>query len=1024
MKHYVPSNIWWCIFSGLIGFQTNILYAQTTFPEHTLKISPTGTYALQNATICTAPGKVLQRATLLIKNGKVSAVGTNVSIPSDAIVVSADELFVYPAFIELYSDYGVRKPERTSSSGRTSFNPQLDPSRSGAFHWNDAIKPETQAAQQFEHDEKKAKDMREAGFGAVLTHSQDGIARGTGALVLLDDAKAQESLVRAQAAHFFSFSKGISSQAYPSSLMGVIALLRQTHYDAEWYKAGGSQLERNLSLEAWNNQKSLPAIFEPGGDKLNVLRVASLGKEMGISWMVKGNGDEYQRAEEIRKSGVSLILPVLLPEAYDVSDPFEATYVSLEQMMHWEYAPHNPRLLRENKIPFCFTGSGLKKVSDLHTMIGTMVRKGGLKEADALEALTTAPAKMIGQEATMGKLEAGYIANVLVTSGPLFAKETKVLQTWVGGKPYIHDQIPDSDLRGNYSVELGTVGFDWEVTGSRIKQEHTLTRRSDSSNIKPKLQFTGKQFTFVVKNLFDTVATGSYRFQGSVLSDRSLEGLYISPDGSTTTWKARRQSATKQEDTARKKAPVSEFDSMLSPMLYPFMAYGNEVKPALQSVVFRNATVWTNEADGIRTKCDVWIEHGKIKQVAPSITAPGIQEIDATGKHLTSGILDEHSHIAIARGVNEGGQMNSAEVRIGDVVNSEDINLYRQLAGGVVGAQLLHGSANAVGGQSALVKFKWGAAPEAMKIPDADGFIKFALGENPKSSNSGSFSTQVFPQTRMGIEQLYYDAFGRAITYANEWKTYNARSPKTRIGLVPPRRDLELDAMLEILEKKRFISCHSYVQSEIAMLMKVGDSLGFKVNTFTHILEGYKVAEAMKKHGVHASSFADWWAYKWEVKDAIPYNMAILTGAGVTTSVNSDDAEMARRLNQEAAKGVKYGNMSEEEAWKMATLNPAKMLHLDTRTGSIKAGKDADLVLWDAHPMSIYARPLQTWVEGVRYFDREEDRLKQKEVADLRARLIQKLLKAKEEGAALQKPATREKKHHYHCDHEHDEGIF
>jgi hypothetical protein len=276
----------------------------------------------------------------------------------------------------------------------------------------------------------------------------------------------------------------------------------------------------------------------------------------------------------------------------------------------------------------------------------------------------------------------------------------------------------------------------------------------------------------------------------------------------------------------------------------------------------------------------------------------------------------------------------------------------------------------------------------------------------------------------MGIEQLYYDAFGRALIYAKEWNTYNALAPKAKAGIVPPRRDLELDALVEILEKKRFISCHSYVQSEIAMLMKVADSLGFKVNTFTHILEGYKLADAMKKHGVHASSFADWWAYKWEVKDAIPYNMAILSGAGVTTSVNSDDAEMARRLNQEAAKGVKYGKMSEEEAWKMATLNPAIMLHLDARTGSIKAGKDADLVVWDAHPMSIYARPIQTWIEGIRYFDQEEDRKKQQSIAAYRARLIQKLLKAKEEGASLQKPTTREKKHHYHCDHEKDEGTL
>lgn len=272
----------------------------------------------------------------------------------------------------------------------------------------------------------------------------------------------------------------------------------------------------------------------------------------------------------------------------------------------------------------------------------------------------------------------------------------------------------------------------------------------------------------------------------------------------------------------------------------------------------------------------------------------------------------------------------------------------------------------------------------------------------------------------MGVEQVFVDAFQRAVEYEKQWNEYLKSPNKSQLNA--PKRDLELDALVEILNKKRFITCHSYVQSEINMLMKVADSFNFKVNTFTHILEGYKVADKMKQHGVNASSFSDWWAYKMEVKDAIPYNAAILTKVGVTTAINSDDAEMARRLNQEAAKTVLYGGMSEEEAWKMVTLNPAKMLHLDNRLGSIKTGKDADLVLWNNHPLSIYARPEQTIIDGTVYFDSQKDEEMQKFVVQEKNRIISSMLKEKSSGATLQK-VTPKRNQHIHCDTILEEGV-
>jgi imidazolonepropionase-like amidohydrolase len=389
--------------------------------------------------------------------------------------------------------------------------------------------------------------------------------------------------------------------------------------------------------------------------------------------------------------------------------------------------------------------------------------------------------------------------------------------------------------------------------------------------------------------------------------------------------------------------------------------------------------------------------------VGTNLNCAECKVVVGVNKNVTSGIIDEHNHIAIQDGVNEGTEASSAEVRIGDVVTSEDINIYRQLSGGVVAAQLLHGSANPIGGQSALIKFRWGFAPEKMKIESADGFIKFALGENVKQSNWGDKFSIRYPQTRMGVEQTYVNEFTRAREYEKALKE------KRNI-----RRDLELETLVEILNKKRFITCHSYVQSEINMLMHVADSFGFRVNTFTHILEGYKVADKMKAHGVNASTFADWWAYKYEVIDAIPYNANILTRAGVNTAINSDDAEMARRLNQEAAKSVKYGGMSEEEAWKMVTLNPAKMLHLDNRMGSIKAGKDADIVIWSDDPLSIYAIVEKTYVDGICFYDKDKDAAKRQSIKRERARLTQKMLDEKKAGAPTQE-APKKSSAAYSC---------
>ena len=381
---------------------------------------------------------------------------------------------------------------------------------------------------------------------------------------------------------------------------------------------------------------------------------------------------------------------------------------------------------------------------------------------------------------------------------------------------------------------------------------------------------------------------------------------------------------------------------------------------------------------------DVLVRAGKIAAVGDNLPSGGATLIDGIGKHLTPGIIDEHSHIALFS-INETAT-NSGMVRMKDVVNSENINIYRNLAGGVVAAQLLHGSANPIGGQSAIIKMRWGAPPQELLIDGADEYIKFALGENVKRSRNPASIR--YPQTRLGVEQVFVNAFSQALEYGKAWDNYNSLSRSQQRSTIPPRRDLVDETMLEVLNSERFVTSHSYVQSEINMLLNVADSFDFNINTFTHILEGYKVADKMALHGAGGSTFSDWFGYKWEVRYAIPYNAALMQQAGVVVAINSDDAEMSRRLNQEAAKAIKYGDMSEIDALKLVTLNPARLLHLDDRMGSILEGKDADIVLWSDHPLSVYAVVETTWVDGIPYYDREEDRILRQQIADERARII------------------------------------
>ncbi|HXE76088.1 MAG TPA: amidohydrolase family protein [Candidatus Xenobia bacterium] len=421
--------------------------------------------------------------------------------------------------------------------------------------------------------------------------------------------------------------------------------------------------------------------------------------------------------------------------------------------------------------------------------------------------------------------------------------------------------------------------------------------------------------------------------------------------------------------------------------------------------VIQNATILT-VTQGTIEGGSILIRDGKIAQVGKDIKVPaGATVIDATGMYVTPGIIDCHSHIAIDGGVNEGSVAVSSMARIEDVIDPDDVDIYRDLAGGVTAANLLHGSANPIGGTNAVIKLRWGKDARGLLFEGAPPGIKFALGENPKRSNftPPPGTPRRYPNTRMGVMDVIRQAFIEAREYKKQWDDYRKRSSAGEKNLLPPPRNLTLEPLVEILEGKRLVHAHAYRADEILQLIRLAEEFGFKIATFQHVLEGYKVADEMARHGAGGSTFSDWWAYKVEAYDAIPYNAALMTERGVVVSINSDSAEEARHLNQEAAKTMKFGGLSETEALKLVTLNPAKQLGIDKRVGSIEVGKDADLVIYDKHPLSVYSVPQKVLIDGEVYFDRQKDIAHRAEIEKERKELKEKE-KPKEQKKDEKKP--------------------
>ncbi|RMG78657.1 MAG: amidohydrolase, partial [Bacteroidetes bacterium] len=776
------------------------LFAQETFPVYGISNPNNNLYAFTNAHIFLDYQTEIN-GTVIIQDRKIIAAGNDISIPPEAQIIDLKGKYIYPSFIDPFSDYGMPEIKKNKEK---KYGPQFERKTKGPVAWNDALKPRRLFAEEFSVNDKQADKYRQQGFGTVITHQKDGIIRGISATVLLGNRVENLEVVKSKTALQFSFNKGSSTQDYPGSLMGAIALLRQTYLDAFWYANNTGKKERNIDLEAFIEAQNLPQIFEVNNYQ-SLLRADKVGDEFQVQYIIKGGGDEYKRIDEIKKTGAALIIPVNFPDAYDVEDPFDAEMVTLSDLKHWELAPFNPVILEKNNIDFAFTADGLKDKTQFLKNVRTAISKG-LSKTTALKALTYNPALIIGEDASVGKIAEGFLANLLITSGDIFEDTTIIYENIIAGQRFIYHDINFTDIRGVYDLNINGKIYQLHVEGDLEKP--TAKIQIDTTRIKATLELKGNLVTLSFKQ-----NDAFIRLSGKINFNSGIwDGKGVLPDAQWVNWNAIRKQRYSEKSKNRNTAP----DTIIPPVFFPNMAYGWDTLPNRQTYLIKNATLWTCEAEGVMKNADLLIQNGKIAQIGYHLEQPeGAVVIDATGKHVTPGIIDEHSHIAISGGVNECTEAITAEVRIGDVINPDDINIYRQLAGGVTAAQLLHGSCNPIGGQSALIKLRWGQSAEAMKIKNADGFIKFALGENVKRANFGDFYTKRYPQTRMGVEQIYYDAFYRAKSYRQTWEKYSSVPPKKRTLNNLPRKDLELETLVEILDKKRFITCHSYQQGEI-----------------------------------------------------------------------------------------------------------------------------------------------------------------------------------------------------------------
>ena len=959
--------------------------ASRTQPVEGMRDNGTGYHALVGARVVTGPGQVLDNATIVIRDGLIQSVGRGTDAPPGARVWDLGGLTVYPGFIDAHADLEMGAVPEGGDIGPT--------------HWNPQVRAWFSTTRNLADDEDRRAALRSQGFGAALAVPKEGIFRGTASLVSLGDEGVRERVLRPDIAQAIGFRRSFElGGSYPNSAMGTIALMKQTLMDADWYmrawdayeSSGRAFLppETSEALAALEDvvQGSQPVVFETGGEE-EYLRAQTLASEFGLQAWYRGNGNEYRIIDVLRNRSEPLIVPLDFPDAPDVGYPGAALDASLAGLRHWYLAPTSPAQLADAGVGFAITTDGLSSLNEFLPNLRIAVARG-LSTDDALAALTTTPAAWLGIDRTHGTIAEGKVANLIVSEGDLLTEEATVRDVWVQGRVYGITRPVQIDPRGTWEIASDDEwGFD-----AVLVLEGSLNRLRgylDIGSTGPELPGGARVDLASARAVAETGRIDA-RFNGEVLGYQGMALLSGSvrgdefygwtslPNGADPSFRGTRTEGFEGRERGTVAMDVPEIDL---PFIRPMMDYGRASIPEQPSaVVVRNATVWTQGPRGTLEGADVLVRAGTIEAVGTDLDAPrGAVEIDATGKHVTPGMIDPHIHSGVSA-VNESGFAIVPEVRMGDVVTHNNIWMYRQLAGGLTTAHIKHGSANPIGGENVFVKMRWGSLPEDLKLENAPRTVKFALGENPKRRQGR------YPDTRMGTQEIIRDHFMAARDYEREWQRWE----ETGEGL-PPRRDLRMEAILDILDQELLISSHGYRADEFLALIRLAEEFGFRVQALQHGVEAYKIAPELAASGVAAVVWSDWGAFKLEAYDATAYNARILIEAGVVTSLHSDNSQIASRMNWEAGKLLRTG-LTPEQALSTVTIGAARAMALDDRVGSLEPGKDGDFVIWSGDPLSQFTRAEQTWVDGRRYFSLEEDAAMRDRIAEERRQLIQAIL--------------------------------
>ena len=954
--------------------------ATRTEPVTGIRDNGTGFHALVGARVVTAPGQVLDGATIVIRNGLIQRVGRNMQPPAGARVWDLDGLTIYPGFIDAHADLGMDAVPEGGDVGPT--------------HWNPQVRAWFSTTMNLQDDADRRAALRSQGFGTALVVPKQGIFRGTASVVNLGDTGVRDRVLRPDLAQAMGFQRSFQlGGAYPNSPMGTIALMKQTFMDADWYmrawgayEASGRAFlppETSEALAALEDavQGDQPIVFETGSEE-EYLRAHKLAAEYGVDAWYRGSGQEYRILDVLRGRTDPLIIPLSFPDAPNVNDPESALNASLADLRDWYLAPTSPAQLAGAGVRFAITSDGLSSLNEFLPNLRIAVARG-LSTTDALAALTTTPALWLGLENTHGTIQEGKVANLVVSEGDLFTEEATVRDVWVHGQVYGVTRSPQIDPRGTWRIASDD---EWGF-------EAALRLEGPLNSLRGSIDIAGPDGATINLASAEVVAeTGriEVRFDGEDLGYEGVALLAGSvrgeefygwtslPNGSNPSFRGSRTEAYEGAARGTVAMNVPEIDL---PFIRPMMEFGRSSIPEQPAaVVVRNATVWSQGPLGQMENADLLIQAGKVVAVGPDLDAPrGAMEIDATDKHVTPGLIDPHIHAGVSA-VNESGFAIVPEVRMGDVVTHNNIWMYRQLAGGLTTAHIKHGSANPIGGENVFVKLRWGSLPEDLKLEGAPRTVKFALGENPKRRQGR------YPDTRMGTQEIIRDHFLAARDYEREWQRWEASGEG-----IPPRRDLRMEAILDILNQELLISSHGYRADEFLALVRLAEEFGFRVQTLQHGIEAYKIAPELAASGVAAVVWSDWGGFKMEAYDASVYNARILIEAGVVTSLHSDDNEISSRMNWEAGKLLRTG-LTHEQALSTVTNQAAKAVAIDSRVGSLEADKDADFVIWSGNPLSQFTRAEQTWVDGRRYFSLEEDAAMREQIDRERTQLIQAIL--------------------------------